>query len=223
MKTKALDVLTLIGVACAILTTGVLIKREMATPAAAVATSEGPTPVENWEQYVVSGRIIGKPDAPLKIVEFADFQCPACRALHILLSRLRKERPDDFAISYHYVPLPYHAQAYPAARAAECAVEQGRFEEYHDGLFAHFDSLSQAVFVKIARDVHIPDLQQFEWCLASKDSVARINSDRKVALERLHIRGTPTTLVNGQMYTFAPTVGDLQRMIDDAKANATRK
>ena len=223
MRTRALDVLTVLVVGCAILTTGVVIKREMNAAAPARASSDGPTPVENWEQYIATGRLIGKPDAPLKIVEFADFQCPACRALHLLLFRLRKERPNDFAISYHYVPLPYHAQAYPAARADECAFEQGRFEEYHDGLFANFDSLSQALFVKIARDVQIPDTQRFGRCLASNDSVPRVNSDRRVALEKLHIRGTPTTLVNGQMYTFAPSFGDLERMINEAKANANRK
>ena len=64
MKTKALDVLTVIGVACAMITTGVVIKREMTAPTPAVATSEAGTRVENWEQYISTGRIIGRPDAP---------------------------------------------------------------------------------------------------------------------------------------------------------------
>jgi len=223
MKTKPLDVLTVIGVACAIITTGLVIRREMTVSAPAVATSQGPTPVESWQQYISTGRLIGRADAPLKIVEFADFQCPACRGLHAILLRLRTERPNDFAISYHYVPLSYHAQAYPAARAAECAADQGRFGPYHDGLFANFDSLGHRVFVSIAREVGMPDIPRFERCLASRDSIPRVTSDQKIALETLHIRGTPTTLVNGQMYTFAPTIGDLQKMMDDAKANATRK
>ncbi len=161
---------------------------------------------------------MGPSTAALTVVEFADFQCPACKQLHILLKRYREKYPNDFAISYHYVPLPYHPMAYPAARAAECAAAQGRFEQYHDQLFAHSSNLKTADFPVLAEKVGVTDLEAFKSCVARTDSVARIKEDIRIASQDLKITGTPTTLVNGKMYSFAPGVGDFQKMIDEAIA-----
>ena len=67
----------------------------------------------------------------------ADFQCPACLQLQGLLEKRQAKHPGDLAISYQYLPLPYHRRAAAAARAAECAADQGRFEPFH----AHYSRI----------------------------------------------------------------------------------
>jgi protein-disulfide isomerase len=189
-------------------------------PASPEAASDDVKPVANWEQYIPTGRLIGPANAPLTLVVFADFQCPACRTLHNQLSDLRKEYPRDLAISYHYVPLPYHEMAYPAARAAECAAEQGRFEPYADKLYEHTESLAAVSFSDLAAQARVPDLPKFKTCVSEAHPVPRIENDQAAALGTLHIKGTPTVLVNGQMYYYAPKMAELKQMIDEARARA---
>jgi protein-disulfide isomerase len=83
-------------------------------------------------------------------------------------------------------------------------------------LFAQFDSLGSARFAELAERVGIPDIERFKACVAVVDSVNRINSYRTLALDSLHIKGTPTTIVNGKMYSFAPTIAELTKMISEA-------
>lgn len=189
-------------------------------PAPPAAANADVKPVPNWEQYISTGRLIGPANAALKLVVFADFQCPACRTLHEQLSSLRKEYPRDLAISYHYVPLPYHEMAYPAARAAECAAEQGRFEPYADKLYEHTESLASVSFSDLAAQARVPDLPKFKTCVSEAHPVPRIETDQGIAMGTLLIKGTPTTLVNGQMYYYAPKMAELKQMIEEARASA---
>lgn len=85
-------------------------------PPASTGDADAPLPIAEWEKYISTGRLVGPRNAPLTLVEFADFQCPACKALHDQLKALQSEYPGALAISYHYVPLPYHEMGYPAAR-----------------------------------------------------------------------------------------------------------
>ena len=162
-------------------------------------------------------------DAPLKVVEFADFQCPACRDLHLMLTRLEKEYPGALAVSYHYLPLPYHKRAYDAARAAECAADQGRFEPMHDAIFANFSSLDTISFERLGPGAGIPDLQRFASCVRDLSPVARVDRDRALALDTLKIRGTPTMLLNGKMYNFAPPMKEFTDMIKEASARVQNR
>lgn len=178
--------------------------------------------MENWERFLPTGRFVGEPDAPFKIVEFADFQCPACRALHAHLKRLRAEFPGAIAVSYHYVPLPYHKRAYEAARVAECAGEQGAFERLHDVIYDSFDQLDTVTFARLAAEAKVPDLGAFRRCAARTDSLPRITRDLAVAMDTLKIGGTPATIINGKMYAFAPQYQELRKMIEEAHAARRR-
>ena len=189
------------------------------TPPPRAPAKEGPRAVPDWQKYIPTGRIIGPSNAALTIVEYADYQCPACKTLHDQLTEMRSKYPEDLAISYHYVPLPYHEMAYPAARAAECAAEQGRFEPYHDALYANPELIEEGNFRSIARKAQIPDLQKFSKCAARTDPVPRIESDQTTALGTLRITGTPSVLVNGMMYSYAPSMDDLRQMIEAARAH----
>jgi len=219
VKNRVLDALTVMAFASTIVIAGVVVHREYASRDVGAQPSSAPKPVKNWNQYIFTGRLIGPSDAALKIVEFADFQCPGCRALNPTLQKLRSEYPRDFAISYHYAPLPYHAYAYPAARAAECAAEQASFVAYHDALFASFDSIGVISFTELARRAHVPNLAKFAACASRKEPVRRIDADKSLAFDTLNISGTPTVLVNGQMYAFAPRIAELRQMIERARSS----
>lgn len=192
-------------------------------PPAATGDPNAPRPISDWEKYIPTGRLVGPRNAPLTLVEFSDFQCPACKTLHDQLNALRSEYPGALAISYHYVPLPNHAMGYPAARAAECAAEQGRFEPYYDKLFENARSLATVSFSNLAVAAGVPDMKKFEACAARTDPVQRIETDRELAFGTLQIRGTPTVIVNGTMYFYAPKMPALRQMIEEAQARARAK
>jgi protein-disulfide isomerase len=192
-------------------------------PPAAAGGENAPRPIANWEQYIPTGRLVGPRNAPLTLVEFADFQCPACKTLHDQLKAVQAEYPGAFAISYHYVPLPYHEMGYPAARAAECAAEQGRFEQYYDKLYENTHALATVSFSGLAVQAGVPDIKKFDACAAKMDPVKRIDDDQALALGTLQIRGTPTVIVNGQMYYYAPKMPVLKRMIEEARARAAAR
>jgi protein-disulfide isomerase len=238
MSTRDTVVTTLIAlaVAGAVVTGGLVLQRNRAAqevpvqsspqaatnaaPNAAPAAPESPKPVTNWEQYIPTGRLIGPKNAALTLVEFADFECPACKTLHDRLKELRTQYPRDFAISFHHVPLHYHEMAYPAARAAECAAEQGRFEAYHDKIFENAESLKGVSFRNLAVEAGVPDLKKFSACAARTDPVKQIEDDRGIAFGTLQITGTPTVLLNGRMYSYAPNNSELKQMIEEARSHA---
>jgi len=192
-------------------------------PPSAAEDANAPRPIANWERYIPTGRLVGPANAPLTIVEFADFQCPACKTLHDQLKELQTEYPGVLAISYHYVPLPYHEMGYPAARAAECAAEQGRFEPYYDKLYEHTHELGKVSFSGLAVEAGVPDIKKFDACAAKTDPVPRIDSDQLSALGDLQIRGTPSVIANGQLYFYAPKMPVLRQMIEEARARAGKR
>src|ERR1700737_2474995 len=77
----------------------------------------------------------GRRDAPVVIVEFADYECPYCQRIHPELKKLFEEFGDEVAFAFKDFPLPNHSRAPKAAEAARCAGEQGKFWEYQEFLF----------------------------------------------------------------------------------------
>jgi hypothetical protein len=98
-----------------------------------------------------------------------------------------------------------------------------RFEAYHDIPFSRFDSLRADSFNEIATEAAVPDTKQFAACASRTDSVPRISADRTLAMDTLHIIGTPTVIVNAMMYAFAPPLGELRRMVKDARSHASAR
>lgn len=148
-----------------------------------------------WREFASGGHRMGPQDAAVTIVEFADFQCPYCRRAAKDLRELRQRYPKDIALIFRHYPLSGHAQATPAAQAAECAGRQGRFEQFHDMLYAEPDSLGHKTWVRFALESGIADSAKFSRCLADDSVQATIAMDR-AAGDRLGVEGTPTFLVN---------------------------
>ena len=107
----------------------------------------------------------GSPDAPIKVVEFCDFQCPFCAASRAALEQVLKEYEGQVMLAYRHFPLSGHPQAMLAAEASECARKQAKFWEMHDLIFEHARELSDDSYLTFASELHI-DLAQFEKCLS---------------------------------------------------------
>ena len=106
--------------------------------------------VNDWTGLRKSGQTIGTTSAPIQILVFADYQCPACRYHHYALRDLRLKLHDSVAFTYLHFPLPYHARALEAATGAECAAEQNTFESIQNALYSLQDSLAAMSMVRIA-------------------------------------------------------------------------
>src|SRR5437899_12634698 len=82
-----------------------------------------------------SGHILGKPDAPVVLEEFGDFECPPCGNLSDPINQLERDYRGRLCVIFHNFPLPNHQHAQDAAHAAEAAGLQGRFWQMHDVLY----------------------------------------------------------------------------------------
>lgn len=159
----------------------------------------------------------GKQNAPVTLIEFADFQCPYCRGASATVNRVAEQYKDDVRVVFRHLPLGNHPEAFGAARAAHCASEQNRFWEYHDALF-EADALSADRLRTIAADLKL-DTNTFASCMADERSKSAVLTDLQEA-KRLGITGTPTFIVNGVLLTGAVPFSELQQILDKQLATA---
>jgi protein-disulfide isomerase len=220
------QVATVIVVVCTLTMTWAVVRREFFAPRPQITrpvVNRQPVVVENWPELLASGQRIGPPDAPVTILEFSDFECPFCRRFSTqTLPAVRRQFPNEVNIVYRHWPLSRHRLAYPAARAAECAAVQGRFEAFHDLLFAQQDSLGRKPFVDFAQESGVRDLGAFEKCNAVRDPVAQIESDL-IAVKQLGGTGTPTVVVNGLRLPGTPDSATMVTHVRAALAKLDKK
>ena len=141
---------------------------------------------------------IGPQKAPITIVEFSDFQCGYCaRFVDATLVPLLEAYPDEIRFCYRDFPLDnIHPEARPAAEAAQCAFEQNKFWEFHNGLFRNQTALSDDLYMELADKINL-DINEFEKCYSSGRFRSRVNDDFNVGRD-LGVTGTPTFFVNGR-------------------------
>lgn len=128
------------------------------------------------------------------VVEFTDFQCPFC-ARHATgtVPELRKALDGQARYVVVNLPLENHPQAIPAAEAAECAAEQGKYWEMHDALFARQSELAATNYGLVAAALGV-DVGRFDACLQADAALARVKADVALAA-RLGVRATPTLFI----------------------------
>jgi protein-disulfide isomerase len=197
-----LGVVALVGIAI-LGTVALRSGQSAATPATPAASANlpaldvpiGQTPEGVWYK--------GKPDAPVAVAEYADFQCPGCG---YFATQLEQRLIADYVqtgqarFEYHDYPLTIHPNAVPAAEAARCAGDQGAFWPMHDLLFAaqnQWANLSQPLqqFGVYAEQLKL-DRAEFEQCVTSgKQRDFVLNA--KQAGDQLGLPGTPSFAVNG--------------------------
>lgn len=156
----------------------------------------------------------GPATAPVTIVEFSDFQCPACARSQSVLKRVLDTYGDKVRLVYRDFPADgVHQQAREAAEAARCAEEQGKFWEYHDKLFANQQSLQVAALKKYADEVGLNG-KVFESCLISSKFKETIAKDIQAA-QKAAVGGTPAFFINGRPLLGALPFEAFQQYIDE--------
>jgi protein-disulfide isomerase len=142
---------------------------------------------------------MGPDTALLTILYFGDFECSACKQFADMLSAYLAKHTEDVGVVFRHFPLQYHRFAYPSARAAECAADQGRFEAMYRILYAKQDSLGLLTFHELARRASVPDRVRFANCFSESSPVERVERDR-AAGTAAQIPGTPGVVIDGVLY-----------------------
>ncbi len=155
----------------------------------------------------------GPASAPIQLVEFSDFECPYCKQLEPVLTRLRDKYGDRIRLVWKDFPLPIHSQARGAAEAARCAGDQGHFWEYHDLLFANQQSLAPDGLKRHAGTMEL-DLDRFAACLDQGTHRAEVTADLEEGT-RQGIEATPTVFINGRPVIGAQPFEAYERIIQE--------
>ncbi len=149
-------------------------------------------------------RAKGDTSAPIEIVEYSDFQCPACRAAETPLKEALGLYGDKVRLVFRDDPLTrIHPWAFEAAVAAECAGRMGTFWPYHDMLYDKQGEWvsskdPKALFRSYAQKLGLRP-KAFDACLSSPDAASSVRSDMQQARNRW-ISGTPTFFINGRRF-----------------------
>jgi len=154
----------------------------------------------------------GDSNAKIKIVEFSDFQCPACKASHPIIEGIFQDYQGEVVLYYRYFPLSMHENSFIAAEAAECANKQGKFWEYHDVLFENQDNLYKENLEEYAINIGL-DKEQFSSCLDNEETKNIVLVDLNDA-ERLNLKGTPTFFINGKE-VFGANQQEIEKIIKE--------
>jgi protein-disulfide isomerase len=154
----------------------------------------------------------GNANAPLVLVEYADYECPYCQLAEPDLEKLTTAFAGKIAFAFKDLPLPMHAHAQKAAEAAQCAGVQGKYWEYHDLLFKTKELEVPQLKAK-AKDLGL-DLKAFDACL---DGGARADSIKSVLQEAqtLGLQGTPSFFLNGRFVNGMPKYEQLRQMVEE--------
>jgi protein-disulfide isomerase len=140
----------------------------------------------------------GPANAPVLLVEWADFECPACDAAVPAIDGIYERFPGKVRVVFKHFPLAMHPNAEIAARAAVAAQGQGKFWKMHAGLFAADPPLTRPTIDAVARQAGL-DMQRFVKDLESEETADAVARDRKQG-EAAELTGTPTVFVNGRRF-----------------------
>lgn len=160
---------------------------------------------------------LGNPDAPVTIIEFSDFTCGFCgRFAQTTLEPLLEEYPDEIRVVY--MDFPFLSQmSVPAAMAAECAHDQGKFWEMHDLIFANQRGMSPDTLRAHAEELAL-DMQAYDTCVADGAHIEEIRADLTHGQE-LGVSGTPAFFVNGRFVSGAQPIDVFRQFIDEELAS----
>ena len=173
------------------------------------------------------GYLIGKVDAPVKILEFADFECPSCGGWATVTEpdvRSRIINAGLANLTYYDFPLTQHRNTLAASNAAACADEQGKFWQMHDRIFQAQDEWNgeateapKPFFKRYAAEVGL-DVSKWEACYDARKYQKRISANLAEGLRR-GVNSTPTFLIANRLYPGMRSYDELKKIVDSvAKA-----
>lgn len=178
-------------------------------------------------QTVIEGlnendHIRGSKDSAVTIIEYSDFQCPACGNYYPIVKKMEEEFKDNLAVVYRNFPLrQLHPNAQIAAQAAEAAGDQGKFWEMHDLLFEKQNEWSsqnkaqvKETLAQYAESLEL-NIDQFKTDLESKETQQKIDEDYDSG-NKYNITATPTFFVNGKKIESPKSQSDFEKIIKNA-------
>lgn len=184
-------------------------------------TPPPPGTIPELQSINANDHVKGASESATLLVEYSDFQCPACKSYMPIISQVVQERGDTLSFVYRHFPLAQHQNADEAARASEAAGKQNNFWEMHDMLFNRqeiwsTESNPDELFVSYAQELGL-DIDQFTQDYQSEEAKNKVNTDYNSGV-RAGVNSTPSFYLNGQKIT-AGSAEDFIRLIDQANTS----
>ncbi|MGD1157571.1 MAG: thioredoxin domain-containing protein [Terriglobia bacterium] len=150
----------------------------------------------------------GKPDAPVTLVAFIDFECAYCRRDQPTLKGILEKWPNEVRLVFRHFPLGLHPHAFQAAVAAVCADKQGRFWEFEETALRENQDLNTEGVSRMASSLGL-DMEAFRLCLASRAATEKVREDIDTG-QAAGVDGTPAYFVNNRR---VHTASELERTV----------
>jgi protein-disulfide isomerase len=174
------------------------------------------------------GYLLGNADAPVKISEYADFECPACAGFATITEPDVRKRIVDAGLAsftFYDYPLSMHPNTMSAHHAAACADEQGKFWSMHDKIFQSQDEWNaqatnnpKSFFERYGNEIGL-DMGRWESCYDSRRHQQRISANLADGLRR-GVNSTPTFIIGNRLYPGSLSYDEIKKIVDEARANA---
>lgn len=197
---------------------GILIARQAGGRSAPQLRLDAAIPVTPGPRGVV----LGSDSAPVEMVEFADFECPACGRYFLLNMSDIKQRlvaTGRLRLRFIHFPLPIHPRAPLAHLAAACANEQGpqRFWSMHDLLYESQEEWThgrnpERIFATLAERAQL-DMSRYDSCISEQRAWGQVLNDKALG-DSLGVGGTPTFLINGREFNEALNYDRVRQIVD---------
>ncbi|HYD54007.1 MAG TPA: DsbA family protein [Gemmatimonadaceae bacterium] len=174
------------------------------------------------------GYTLGSPNAPVEIIEFADFECPGCGQFALVTApQVKKELVETGQARLRFLDFPVnssHVNSITASLAAGCAHDQGKFWEMHDAIFrtqgewsTQYTDNPRKIMNRLAEELNL-DMAAFGQCVDSKKYQANIKANAD-EFQRVGAGSTPSFLIGGKILAGA-TFDEIKRAVDEARAAA---
>jgi protein-disulfide isomerase len=176
-----------------------------------------------------TGFIRNKGTSQVMVLEYSDYQCPACRMVQPMIAQLRQKLDKKVAFAYRHFPLSFHTEADEASLAVECGREQGSFEKFHQYFYENQAALGKEkarvmdYLKSLGKELKIDDPEKFERCLDNEKYRDLVRNDINTGME-IGISGTPAFIVgkydpetkklHGELLTGGMPVAEFEKLIN---------
>jgi protein-disulfide isomerase len=170
--------------------------------------------------------ILGNVDAPVTLIEYGDFQCPACQTYYYYVEKLYNEASSSLRIVFRHFPLSQHPNAIPAAKVSEAAANQGKFWEMYAELYANQTDWSEKPVLESITIIESYgtklglDMVKFKADEASTTTLATIDEEQAEGVS-IGIDHTPSFFLNGKEIT-PNNYDEFKTLIDEAVTSTTK-
>jgi protein-disulfide isomerase len=215
MNERMSNTLMVVAVACAVVTTSLVAWRQVSR---ASQTDKQGQRVDDWREFAEGRHVLGPPSASVVIVEFLDFQCPACRRMSLTIdSLMHRGEPDVRLVRRHFPLQEIHPQAMSLALGAICAEQQGAFSEYYTTTFLNQAKTRAPEFAGPVSLMPLTvDSAAASRCIADPGTASMVQLDIAAGY-RASVEATPTLLINGRRYKGSRSLASLDSLLDQAR------